>query len=139
MTHRPPTPKDVTRWLDDAQHALDHAPSLTVDQLRALAATPDTTGRHDTDRRTWWSEEAARISVKAAREKRPDDPDAIAYWTERQAHYAAQIEALHDAHADALASTTAHALGPSRASSEQLHPKKPKRRTAADLSLDSAA
>lgn len=126
------TPRDLTQWIENAQYALDHVKGVTVDQLRALAATPDQ-ARHDgTGRSTWWSEELARVATRKARDRFPNngtDADVNA-WKERQDRYTDMMEDLADAHAECLVSAgAAHSL-PART--------KKRRRTAADDALSHA-
>lgn len=123
---------DLTRWLDAGQHALDHAQALTVDQLRALVATPDTPGRDGTHRRTWWIEEAERVMKTRVRDGFPltgVEADVHA-WQDRQDHYTNEIESLMDAHAECL--------GRASAVPTVSRTKKPKRLTAADDALSHA-
>lgn len=123
------TPAELARWFDDAHHAVDTAPRLTVDQLRALVATPEQSRHDGTGRSTWWSEELARVATRKARDHFPaggTDADVIA-WKERQDRYSDTLEDLADAHAECLASA--------RASPSPLRKPKPKRRTAADDAL----
>lgn len=121
------THRDLTRWMDDAQHALDHAPSLTIDQLRALAAIPDQPGRDGDHRRTWWSEESGRVAQEKARDRMPTNGAEadVQAWRERQDRYEEMLEDLADAHGECLV----------RARGGTVTPRRKKRRTAADDAL----
>jgi hypothetical protein len=93
----------LTRWFDDAQHALDTADTLTEAHIRALVAQPTGTGRA-TKRVTWWLEAAEMAMKERAFDPRPrgDDVFELRQWQARQDRAQERIEGLLDAHAEAL-------------------------------------
>lgn len=132
MRHYVATPRELTRWLDSAHAKVDSGKPLTVDDIRALAATPARTGRTLDSRRTWWLEEAERVIREQSRDVLPSDATLVSAWQSRYDHRADQIESLMDAHADAV-QCAAHITGPS-----VVKPTKA-RKSAADRALDAAA
>jgi hypothetical protein len=125
------TPRDLLRWFEDAQHAVDTAAALTIDQCRALAAQPSKLSPHEC--RTYYSEELALVAVDAARDTYPmggDEAD-VAAWRQRQDHARQQCDALAESHAAALAAAVSMgAVRPIRSARP-----KPARVSAAELAL----
>lgn len=121
------TPRDMTRWLEDAHHALDSGAALTVDHLLALASQPERLIKGA--RATWWSEELARVMKQKIGDAYPGSHatnDDVRAWNARQEFYEMQIDSLADAHAAAIA-----AAGKAQKSKD-----KKARRSFADLALD---
>lgn len=120
----------LTRWFTAANDALDSGAPLTVEHLKALAAMPDHPTPDKSARRTWWLEEYERVTQQKMRDRFPDAPHEIAAWRDRQAMYDDRLEGLASDHADAL---NAAAVRPKKPRTP-----KPKRLTAAQLSLQAA-
>jgi hypothetical protein len=131
----------LLRWIDAAQHALDHAPTLTVDHIAALVATPDTPGRLQAGV-TWWLEEARRVLRDDVADRMPSETAALGAWRARQESRAARVESLLAAHADAIR----HAQGfdqqarrlpapPPTESAAAVYHAAPRRRSAAERAL----
>jgi hypothetical protein len=91
----------LTRWIDEAQHALDHAPTLTVDHIHALLATPEAPGRVRSGV-TWYLEEATRLLRAEAFELRAAEPSAARDLEARTARRTERVEGLLAQHAEAL-------------------------------------
>lgn len=126
------SPRELTRWLDAAHAALETAPRLSLDHVRALLATPERAGRDGSHRRTWWTEEYERVMKAQLRDGFPTTGQAVDVktWQARQDARTDQLESLADAHADAL--RAASLAVPRAMAATAATP----RRTAADVALD---
>jgi hypothetical protein len=94
----------LTQWIESAHDALTEGRPLTVRHIMALASQPE---RHDPrGRRTWWSEEMARIASEKVKDAYPGSHATnadVREWQRRQEYFDEQMADLATAHAEALA------------------------------------
>lgn len=136
------TGRELTQWMDDAQHALtewceQRTEALTIDTLRALAAIPHRPHRHAADRYTFWTEEYERVMKAQLRDTIPlaGGLDAMQAWRARQDARQIQMESVLDAHAECLVAAAVPVITPSVCVARLVAPSK-RRRTTADAYLD---
>lgn len=127
---RPATTEEFIAWIDAAHAALDSGADLTADHIRALAATPKEPGALQR-RESWYLEEMTRVGQNQMRDKFPfgGTEQDVEDWRIRRHRRHEEMQSLAGFHAEALCAAT----GVSITSAKR------KRKTAAELALETAA
>jgi hypothetical protein len=138
------TRRSVAAWIDDAHYALTEwaegrAPSLSVDTLRALAATPHRPIRSPSDRHTYWTEAYTSMMKEQLRDGVPIDggADTVDAWRARQDARQSAMDDLLEAHAECLLAAAPLVVDAGRGEGADTPRRRPKkrRRTSADAYL----